>query len=233
MYRISERFLIVLTIDNVQKNADSLNKIFEILWKNSLINANVLIQDQLRFWTLYTFMPYQTDCFNLTAIKFESFAPFNYSDDSTVQKNQLFPEKLNDFNQCPVTAASSYQDPFVSRPINVDADTQYKGIEIDIVNQICKSLNSILIHSNLSDGEHGTIFSNKTLTGNIKLVLASAVKFSTSFCVRLDFHPTISLCLFSDGRRKGRNNAWWISFSRRGSQSIVCNFSVFASLYWL
>ncbi|XP_055298675.1 uncharacterized protein LOC129566616, partial [Sitodiplosis mosellana] len=111
---LSQRFIIVVTVEVVQNNTNSLNDIFEILWRNSLINSHVLIQDQPQFWTLYTFMPYQKDCFNLAQIKIESFTPLNYTENITISADQLFPKKLTNFHQCPLNIAISLVDPFVT-----------------------------------------------------------------------------------------------------------------------
>lgn len=107
----------------MQNNGNHLYEIFKTLWNNNLINANVMIQDQPQIWTLYTFMPYRNDCFNLEAMKIESFTSLNYTSNMTVQEEQLFPEKLNNFSQCPLHIATSYLNPFVICPSNDDKNT--------------------------------------------------------------------------------------------------------------
>lgn len=170
-FHLAEIFVIVATVEIVHNDVNTLNKIFKTLWKNNLLNAHVLIQDQPQFWTLYTFMPYQKDCSNLSDVKIESFTPFNYTENMTVTKDQLFPEKLNDFNQCPLTIAIAYLNPFIIAPENADANHTYDGIEFEIVEQIAKSLNFHPVFVSSTDGTaHGVILANKTITGNLKLV---------------------------------------------------------------
>lgn len=170
-YHLSQRFIIVVIVDEVQRNTNSLNEIFELLWKNGLINAHILIQNEPKFWTLYTFMPYQEDCSNLGAMKIESFTPFNYTENMTVPEDQLFPKKLNDFNRCPLKIATSLVDPFVILYNTSDAKHRYSGIDINAVTGISKLLNFVAVYTKSSDGTgHGIIFSNKSVTGNLKLV---------------------------------------------------------------
>ena len=159
--------MVVLTVSVMQNDTNHLNEIFEILWTNRLLNVNVLIQDQPQVWTLYTFMPYQNGCSNLTAIKIESFTLSNYTKNSNVGKNQLFPKKLKNFNQCPLKVTSAYKDPFVMRSESPTKNNKIEGIEIDIIQEISKSLNFTVV---FRWGDHGSIFPNNTMTGNLKLV---------------------------------------------------------------
>ena len=182
-FHLSEKFMIVLTVGVVENNTIHLSEVFKILWENNLINANVLIQNQSQFWTLYTFIPYQTGCSILTAIRLESFTPLNYTDNITVPEDQLFPDKLSDFNQCSLTIAASYQDPFVIHDYS-EVNTELDGIDIEIIKQISKSLNFNAVYTNLSDGNHGAVFySNETITGNLKLVCISYKQFLFSLYV--------------------------------------------------
>lgn len=168
---MSQRFIIVVTVEILQNNGNALYEIFEILWKNSLIDSHVLIQDQLQFWTLYAFEPYQEDCFTLAAMKFESFTPLNFTENMTLPKEDIFPEKLKNLHRCPLNIATSLSDPFVILHNTSDVNTRYQGVDINIVKQISKILNLNPVFMNLSDGTgHGIIFPNRTVTGNLKLV---------------------------------------------------------------
>lgn len=183
----------MVIVDELQGNANSLNEIFDLLWKNSLINAHILIQNQPKFWTLYTFMPYQEDCSNLEAIEIELFTPFNYTDNMTVPEDQLFPKKLTDFNRCPLKIATSLVDPFVM----LYANDRYSGVDINAVTLIAKLLNFVAIYTKSSDGTgHGIIFANKSMTGNLKLVRIHHISGSHYFSVSLDFDSSNSLCFY-------------------------------------
>lgn len=175
---MSQRFIIVVTVEVIQNNANALNVIFEALWKNSLINSHVLIQDQLQFWALYAFEPYQIDCFTLAEMKIESFTPLNYTENITVPKDDIFPEKLNDFHRCPLNISTSLSDPFVTLRNISHGSTKYEGVDINIVKLISKKLNFVAVFTNFIDGSgHGIIFPNKTVTGNLKLVCKVLYKF--------------------------------------------------------
>lgn len=176
---MSQRFLIVVTFEIIQNNVNALDDISELLWKNSLINSHILIQDQPQFWALYTFEPYQNDCFTLAQIKIEYFTPLNFTENITVSKHDLFLKKLNDFHQCPLNIATSVVDPFVTLHNASDLSTRYGGVDIDIVEQISKLLNFVAIFTNFSDGTgHGIIFPNDTVTGTMKLVRTLINDFS-------------------------------------------------------
>ena len=60
-FQLSERFIIVVIVDVVENNTKHLNEVFEIVWKNNLLNVNVMIQDQPQFWTHERVMPYQKE----------------------------------------------------------------------------------------------------------------------------------------------------------------------------
>lgn len=169
-YHLSEKFLIIV-IELPQNVNSLLNAIFDILWRNSLINSQVLIQDRAAYWSLYTFLPYDDDCFDLSHLKIESFTPFNYTRNMTISMDKLFPIKLKNFNKCPLNVAVSIVDPFTSFHIASKGNVKYKGIDIDILNQISKNLNFVAIYKRTTDGTNfGLIFPNGTVTGNMKLV---------------------------------------------------------------
>lgn len=151
-----------------QNTTSTLNECFEILWNIGLINSHILLQEDTNIWSLYTFMPYQHDCSTLTHIKFVSFTSSNFTR-IAFSLDQLYPEKLNNFNQCPLNVAASIANPLLFPRNLSDPNNPYKGIDVDIITQISKSLNFTIVFKRSLDGR-GMIFSNGSVTGNMDLV---------------------------------------------------------------
>lgn len=175
-YHLSQKFMIIVTNGTTKNRKNSLNEIFNVLWINGLLHSQVLIRVTTKSphtWSLYTFMPYQCDCFTLSEWKIASFTSVNYTNPiAALSMAQLFPKKLNNFNQCPLHVAVSTKDPLVVAGKNLsNGKLQYKGIEVDITTQISKMLNFNIIYERTKDGTNtGVILPNKTVTGNLKLV---------------------------------------------------------------
>lgn len=172
---MSQNFVIAIT-QTVENVTATLDEVFNLLWTNSLLNSNVLIQAKRNFWTLYTFMPYRRDCFTLSHVLIETFTPYNFTNNMTtnlsMSMEELYREKLHDFNMCPLYVASSLIDPFAIE-YELNGRKFYKGIDISIVMEISRALNFDIFFkraSNLSG--HGILLPNGTFTENLGLVNA-------------------------------------------------------------
>lgn len=100
-FPISQKFL-VANIGNEQNNTINLEGIIQVLWKNHLIDSHVLTKNGVDSWGLYTFLPYQNDCFTPTTLKIESFTKFSLSKPMNLSTRQVYPQKLKYFNGCPL-----------------------------------------------------------------------------------------------------------------------------------
>lgn len=170
-FHLAQKFFIVVT-ENVRYNCiKNMDEIFEILWSNGLINSHVLCQDEKNVWPLFTFIPYQQDCFNLSRIKLTTFTSSNFTNNMTLTIDELYPQKLRNFNMCPLYVAPSVISPLVISYNSTNGMTKYKGVDIEIITQISKALNFVIKFKKSSDGTgHGVILRNGSLTGNINLV---------------------------------------------------------------
>lgn len=169
-FHLKQKFLVVVTEDIRYSCARNLDKIFEMLWSNGLINAHVLCQDEIHFWSFYTFMPYQRNCINLEHFKLTTFTPSNFTKNMTLTMDELYPKKLGNFNACTLFVAPSLIRPFVMFANTTDEE-KYKGIDIDILTQISKKLNFVIDFKRISDGTgHGVILQNGTVTGSMNQV---------------------------------------------------------------
>lgn len=175
-YQLSHKFMIILTDED--HKIFKLNVIFEILWKNGLIDSHVLSQDKNESWSLYTFMPYQQDCSTLSLLKIETFTSTNCTSGMKISREKLYPKKLQNFHRCPIHVAPSISNPAVMRP---DQNQKYRGIDIEIITQISKSLNFAIVFKRSLEGTgHGIIHSNRTISGNMGLVSFFLLKSSVA-----------------------------------------------------
>lgn len=167
-HQLTLKFLFIIT---GSMEIESLNEIFDTLWTMSLLNSNVLIQDAPNNWSIYTSLPYQNGCLTSFHFKIETFTPSNSTKNMTISIADLYPNKLSNFNKCPLNIAASIVDPFVTLQRNSNGKPKFRGIDIDVVNQIAENLNFLAIYKRSLDGTgHGYIFSNGTITGNMGLV---------------------------------------------------------------
>lgn len=181
MYEVhlAQYFLIVVA-HFVENTSETLTAIFALLWKNGLLGSHVLIQEQPYFWSMYTFMPYQRDCFTLEPVKVASFTPHNFTNNITASIDELFPEKLNNFRKCPLYIAPSFLKPYLFVQNDSNGRPQYRGIDINILDHVSKALNFVIIYKRTSNSSgHGSQLPDGTLTDNIALV--------SCFFISLDF----------------------------------------------
>lgn len=165
-----QKFLIVLTTE-APNSTDALNGIFGILWTNGLINAHVLSKSENHSWILHTFMPYQQGCVTLTQLKVASFTVFNFSQNMELSFNELYPEKMRNFNWCPVYAVPSNTRPYVIHVIDSGGKVHYEGIDISIIDQIAKTLKMTIVYNFTT-----------SLSSQTKLILVRTFFTTKSFC---------------------------------------------------
>lgn len=164
---MSLKYLIIVD-HSTNQTSETLTRIFEILWKNGLINVHVLIQNELDTWSLVTFSPYRSNCTKLDHIRVATFTQMNFTEHINVSIKNLYPEKLKNFNKCSLFVAATQSSVFVMRN-TLNGIDQYSGIDIDIIKQIGKTLNFGIEYKRTD--KHGELFDNGTLTGSIQLVL--------------------------------------------------------------
>lgn len=169
---LSQKCLIIVT-ENVQEITQTLNEMFAVLWRNGMINVHVLIQTD-EIWSLHTFKPYQSDCTSLTHVKITSFTPSHYTESITLPFDELYPQKLKNFNKCPLyVAVREFPPSTIRHKDNGDLG----GFEITMIEAIAQSINATLIH-NFSSNDRGIIFENGTGTGNLNMVVTGEANFA-------------------------------------------------------
>lgn len=191
-YHLSLKYLIFIE-HSAKKSVEKLDRVIKILWENGLINSHVLNEDEFNIWTLNTFIPFQRSCAELQHIQIASFSPLNFTKNTNLSLKQLNPEKLKNFNQCPLLVAAPKANPFV-RYNTVNGSIQYSGLDINIITHISQKLNFRIVYK--PSGDHGLILRNGTVTGSAGLVCSfSCDRFS--FCNWMSsFHDSIIIKIF-------------------------------------
>lgn len=127
---------------------------------------------------MFTFMPYQRDCFSLDPLKVASFTPQNFTVNINASLIDLFPEKLDDFRECPLYVAPALIAPYTYMRLDSHGTPRYKGIDIAILVHISKALNFTIIYKRASNSSGlGKKSPNSTLTENVELVSSLSVFF--------------------------------------------------------
>lgn len=172
---LDQSMLIVLT-ERALNNTEALDEIFEILWKNTLIKSHVLSQDDSELWSLYRFIShFKGNCFKLKHVKIETFKLSNHTERTTLPLERLLSKDLDNFQECPLFVAASIYSPFVIiQNSSMEWNrTEFKGIDIEIVDQMSKVYNFTSVYRGPKPDEgtgHGFIFKNGTVTENLALV---------------------------------------------------------------
>lgn len=174
-YHQFDKFLVIIT--GTVTNTKAIDDVFQILWKNGLINSNILISNRPDFWTIYTFMPYRIDCSTLSYEKLVSLTPSNFTE-MTLTMRELYPEKLINFNKCPLNVAIATLNPLVYR--SNSSESGYTGIDINIIQQISELLNFSIVFKP-SVEEHGNLYPNGSLTGAMGLVKIKAITYDNTY----------------------------------------------------
>lgn len=154
----------------MQNVSDSLNDIFELLLYFDLLNVNVLIKNEEK-WYLYFFKPYIKSCHLVEPLHIDTFTSKNYTNELNTTYNDLFPLEHFKFNYCKIKVATFPLEPNVLIESLRNGTSVYTGVDIMIVNEICKTLNLIPIYVQSPDGQNrGVIFPNGTVTGAMNMV---------------------------------------------------------------
>lgn len=188
---LNEKYLVVLT-GSAPNYSSNWNEAIQILWKNSLIDSHVLTQDAPSSWALYIFLPYQNDCITPSRLRIELFTKSNFSNSMNVSISQLYPEKLENFNECPTYVAVTPGKRGNTIDKTIDGRYFYQGFDISLTEEIIKDLNSTLLYNMpFIQSEHGMIVKNITIAENFELV----GRFISNF-VKLNFKYLISGLLY-------------------------------------
>lgn len=165
-----EKFLIVLT-KSAEKATETLNEVFKIVMKLGLLSVNVLIEEKNSTWTLHLYKPYFRNCYSFEIIKLNTFTIENYTNELEIAYTDLYPSELIKFPNCPLFISTFSLKPFVIVKGFKNGTEIYSGLDVEITNEISKTLNLNPIYMQATDKTvRGLIFSNGTITGAMGMV---------------------------------------------------------------
>lgn len=160
---LNEKFLVIVT-GRTEKHTNNSDEALQILWKNHLIDSHVLSQDTTKTWALRVFVPYFNDCITPIHRRIESFTTSNFSTPMKLPISYVYPEKLSNFNGCPVYITVYAFWPNSEMEKTIDGRYGYKGFEITITEEIVKNLNSTIVYDiPMVKTEHGMTAKNRVV----------------------------------------------------------------------
>lgn len=164
-----EYYLAIVTSFN-NDAVEFINGLFEASFEKPILNIDFLLPHQNQStWLLTTFMPFLKSCNSLQRHDIALLSERNYSLHGPI--DLVYPKKLKDFRQCPVTVAIFDTPPFLIVRSDENGYT-YDGIDTRILAHLAKKFNFKLIYRMPRDNQdRGTIYSNGTVTGCIKMVV--------------------------------------------------------------
>lgn len=171
-FHVRQRFLIVLT-RSVLNVPDALNEVFVTLNELSLLGSNVLIKDETsQTWSFHAFKPYATNCFTFETFQIETFSTENFSTPLNVSLVDLYPKREFKFHECKLFVAAFPFEPFVIVKNASNGTTAFSGIDVQIVNEIARTLNLTPIYMQPKGKKvRGEIFPNGTGFGALGMVM--------------------------------------------------------------
>lgn len=166
-FHLHQKFLIVVT-KSVRNISDDLRTIFEIVMKLGLVNVNVLIEEKgSHVWSLHLYNPYAQNCHSFDTKMVESFSPHNFTNESKILFNNLFPVRHFNFHKCKLFIATFSLEPFVIIRNSSNGTLEFDGVDVIIVNEISITLNLMPTYIHKT---RGRILENGTATGAVKMV---------------------------------------------------------------
>lgn len=157
-------FLFVITKLN-ENYEELLKRLFNELWKRSMLNVIILLPISNGSLLLTTFFPYKEDCHLITRHDIEVFTNENVSLETPFRK--LFPAKLMDFNGCELHCGVMKMPPY--NIMNKSSKSIDEGININVLKLIAERYNFKLKFTNHKlkneitflneNGESGGLFS--------------------------------------------------------------------------
>lgn len=140
--------------------------------KLGLLDVQVLIKDSnTSNWSLNFYKPYTRLCHSFEITRVDTFSSTNYTNQLKVSPGNLYAPRQFTFPYCWLYISTFSFDPFVIIRKTSNGLVSYEGIDVKIVNEICKALKLVSIYMQPPDKKNrGKILKNGTATGAIKMV---------------------------------------------------------------
>lgn len=175
-------YIIVLTelYDDYEVRYREIKKIFEDLWSDYIINVNIVqvsIQE-LSKCSLLTYFPYtETFCEEVHPVVINT-----YNIESGFEKQtSVFPNKMKNLYQCPITAAIFEIPPFVM--IDENSFFGIRGFDGIFLHQLSQRMNFTFLKKTLQRRSWGFVSENGSSSGAIKMVMQKRVNLTIGFFI--------------------------------------------------
>ncbi|CAG9797469.1 unnamed protein product [Chironomus riparius] len=180
-------YLIVVT-SHVYDIYLKMMRIFEALWTNKIINANILFmpQENTNDAILFTYFPYSNYyCENVVPIQLNHFRG-----DSWMRKINYFPRKLSNFFGCHLRVATFNNPPFMIIKEDENGVITVDGVEGILLRVLSQRFN-FNVDLYLPQTLWGSIYKNGTSTGAVKMIVDSEVNFTLGFFASIPIRDAV------------------------------------------
>lgn len=163
-------YTIVVT-ELIETNSSIMRNILEDCWERHITNVNILVQHEGDVFvaTLYTYFPFQPSyCEKVVPIIWNYFNKGHL----VHQDKDLFPQKLRNLHQCPLTIVTVEIPPYIFIGKFQTNDTYFiKGIDANLIQVLSERMNFRPIFIVPDDiPRRGIIYKNGTVTGAFGMV---------------------------------------------------------------
>ena len=180
-------YLIIVT-SHVHDIYLTMMRIFEALWTNKIINANILFMPpgNMNDAILFTYFPYSKYyCENVVPIQLNQFR-----DDHWMRKIIYFPRKLASFYGCHLRVATFNNPPFMIVDEDKNGAVSVDGVDGILLRVLAQRFN-FNVDLYLPQTLWGSIYKNGTSTGAIKMIVDSEVNFTLGFFASIPIRDAV------------------------------------------
>lgn len=163
---------LVISTENTPDVSESLSTIFATVMSLGLLDVDVLIKNSnTSNWSIYFYKPYVQHCHSFEIVKVDTFSPENFTNGLNMSSANLYAPREFKFPHCWLYVSTFSFEPFVIIRNESNRFVTYDGIDVKLVNEICKKLKLVPMYIQPPDKKNrGKVFKNGTATGAIKMV---------------------------------------------------------------
>jgi Ligated ion channel L-glutamate- and glycine-binding site len=158
-----------------------MQKMFDDLWENYMINVNIIqkVDQNPKECQMFTFFPYSKFyCEKVFPVLMNTFV----ADKGFIKGEDHFPNKMSNMHQCPITVATFEIQPFVVlETTKSDGSLQIGGFDGMLIQNLAEKMNFKLHYKILNDTLWGTIAEDGTSSGAISMVMHKEVNFTAGY----------------------------------------------------
>ncbi|KAI8124067.1 putative glutamate receptor [Lucilia cuprina] len=169
-YDIQEYYMVYLMHGSRFANLFSvLNQMFEYFWQNSIINVSLMTANKQFVVDVFTYFPFD----NYLTCRMPWVEQINYYSGSWSQPiaMTIFPEKINNLENCPLDVAVWNTPPYLSYLKSDEGVYKIDYFEAVLLKVLSEKLNfSLNLQEPPNDEQRGKVLANGTITGAMKML---------------------------------------------------------------